>query len=228
MGADECAASVFPCLEVLKMEYCGKLITAPGHFPSIKELIISSLSSQALEKMSSTITTLEHVEFDSVSGPELNLVLERMLVKNKFLRKISIFDCDDLSFLPSGLGNLAYLSEASLVYCSSLTCFPSGLCLPVSLDRLKIAHCPKLMVANPVPNKPMSLKELTLKGFETLTIDWTRFLLSLTGLRSLVIGKTFSVNFLQIDIDFMANVITGFAAGPIAHVTEGVNSADYA
>ncbi|XP_058206091.1 putative disease resistance protein RGA3 [Rhododendron vialii] len=189
MGADECAGSVFPCLEVLDMDNCEKLITAPGHFPSIKKLIISSPSSQALEKMSSTITTLERLEFSSISGPELNLVLERMLVKNKFLRQISISDCDDLSFLPSGLGNLVYLSEASLLYCSSLTCFPSGLYLPVSLESLTIYDCPKLMVANPVPNKPMSLKELTLEGFETLTTDWTRFLLSLTGLRSLEIGK---------------------------------------
>ncbi|XP_058208302.1 putative disease resistance protein RGA4 [Rhododendron vialii] len=188
MGVDECAASVFPCLEVLEMEQCGKLITAPSHFPSIKELIIFSSRSQALEKMSSTITTLEHVQFYKASGPELNLVLERMLVKNKFLRKFSIAFCRDLSFLPSGLGNLSYLSEASLRYCSSLTCFPSGLYLPVSLENLQIDHCPKLMVANLVPNKPMSLKELTLTGFETLTIDWTRFLLSLTGLRSLVIG----------------------------------------
>ena len=156
------ARVVFPCLELLTIESCPKLRSAPCHFPFLQELNFSQVYSTALERISSNLTTLKSAQISYVS--ELTFVPEQLFCNS--LQSLEIRDCEELSYIPDTSQPLISLEELTIEDCPNLKCFPriqglQGLCrliigwcgfevlttqlqLCTSLSQLVIVNCPNL------------------------------------------------------------------------------------
>ncbi|KAA8548399.1 hypothetical protein F0562_000083 [Nyssa sinensis] len=138
--------TVFSQLEKLKIVGCPQLITAPGHFPSIKQLSIEGINHcSVLAKMCREVSSLTDIELLDVSGStELSSMLEKLLVNNnKFLRVLKIERCTELICLPNKLETLVSLEWLRIWFCDNLTAIPDLRSL-TSLQYLHIAQCEKL------------------------------------------------------------------------------------
>nr|POE69753.1 putative disease resistance rpp13-like protein 1 [Quercus suber] len=170
---------IFPRLEYLKVSDCEKLIGAPRHFPSLKELSFYKIRGSAFEKIISELTTLTSLKISEIS--ELACLPEHFLQKNRSLvdlrigecadlesilphehvwpictslRSLSINGCDKLSTLPDALHNLHCLEKFEVNCCRNLRSFPS---ISSFLQNLLISCSDEVL---PVLQSCMSLQNL--------------------------------------------------------------------
>ncbi|KAL2492903.1 putative disease resistance RPP13-like protein 1 [Abeliophyllum distichum] len=96
---------VFPCLENLKIKKCCKLMTAPKHFPCLKELSIQFIDSDLpLSNIisSSNLTSLVNLSIVHVS--ELTCLVDDLFSKNQNLAYLFLDDCKKLAYIPPIVG----------------------------------------------------------------------------------------------------------------------------
>ncbi|KAM4105781.1 hypothetical protein ACB094_04G018600 [Castanea mollissima] len=153
------ARVVFPCLELLTIEYCEQLKGAPCHFPFLQELNIKDVNNTALESISSNLTTLKSADISTVSG---HTFAPGQLFCTS-IQSLWISDCGELSYIWDTSQPLISLEELTIRDCPKLRCFPriQGLrCLDInecgievlttelqlctSLSELYIRGCPDL------------------------------------------------------------------------------------
>ncbi|XP_061996390.1 putative disease resistance protein RGA3 [Rosa rugosa] len=123
---------VFPYLEELNLEGCKQLRSAPGHFPSLKELVIGGVESgmPIASILSNKLTTLTHLRVHDVEG--LTSLPEGTLRNNKNLEYLYIWNCPELSCIaPHGFDCCASLERLTIWDCPKLRYLSDGL-LPLS------------------------------------------------------------------------------------------------
>ncbi|XP_030925033.1 putative disease resistance protein RGA4 [Quercus lobata] len=180
------AGMVFPSLKELEIKKCGQLISAPCHFPALKQLMIDNTKSIAFKNICSNLTTLTNLSIGGVS--ELSCLPEQLLQNNASLmdlrirrcadlesisphedvwafctslRSIQLDHCEKLSYLADTLRTLQSLEKLVVFECPNLRSFPSiqGV---ASLQSLAIFSCPNLIS---IPDIGECLKTLTIGGF---------------------------------------------------------------
>ncbi|XP_022880668.1 putative disease resistance protein RGA4 [Olea europaea var. sylvestris] len=141
-----CREQVFPCLKVLKIQRCHKLITSPSHFPCLKELKIDTMDSDLpLTKIlsSSDLTSLEDLSITNISTLTC---LPQLKGFQKYLRKLSIQGCGKLRELSDDLHSFRSLEKLEIIDCQSLQSISCqiGQKGPPSLRHLEIIRCSEL------------------------------------------------------------------------------------
>ncbi|GLT45526.1 hypothetical protein SLA2020_193520 [Shorea laevis] len=113
---------VFPRLEILQMRSC----------PSLKTWTMGGFSSQ--HKLSDL-----HISFCQklMAIPNIDGLLS--------LKRLSIYSCENLICLPSGLGTCISLQSLFIWYCSSLISIVEDIGRWHSLTDLAVSHCEKLV-----------------------------------------------------------------------------------
>ncbi|CAA3024675.1 disease resistance RGA3 [Olea europaea subsp. europaea] len=116
-----CREQVFPRLEDLKIENCRKLITSPSHFPCLKKLEIDTIESDfPLTKIlsSSSPTSLEVLSIRKISS--LTSLLPHLKGSQKYLRELTIENCEKLRELHDDLHSFQSLIILRIIECPSL------------------------------------------------------------------------------------------------------------
>uniref|UniRef100_A0A2C9V0Z5 Disease resistance protein RGA3 n=1 Tax=Manihot esculenta TaxID=3983 RepID=A0A2C9V0Z5_MANES len=172
----------FTCLEYLTIKGCSNLSRLP-ELPNLKNLALWNCNEELLLSLDqlASLSTLVINEFRKpLSIPAGNLTS---------LRKMTIYDCDDLlAQLVDDMKPLSSLEHLRILYCDALKSLPTGLRYLTSLQKLEIAECRELVEVPDVMDKLSSLKELTIDGCPMLKSlpDSIRYL---SRLEKLVIGR---------------------------------------
>ncbi|KAI3470299.1 hypothetical protein Pfo_026962 [Paulownia fortunei] len=195
-----CEVVVFPCLEYMKLDKCRQLMSAPSHFPCLKELEISEMDSgiPLANICGIKLISLTKLRIERLDG--LVCLPDGLFYNNHYLSQLEIRDCPNLThLLPCLRGNKASLRELLISNCSNLRELPDDLHSLNSLKKLSIILCPNLK-SIPYPSDGQSqgftsLRHLQIGCCEGLTnlpcemlescvpsLEW----LSLFGLISLV------------------------------------------
>ncbi|XP_058079925.1 putative disease resistance protein RGA3 [Magnolia sinica] len=149
-------------LKSLKIDACPELASLPEgmqHLTDLRELSISGF-----KKLTSLPEWLQHAT--TLQRPE---------------------NCESLTALPEGIGNLSLLQKLTIGNCEKLECLPSGLQLLTNLQYLAIIRFPCLT----------ALPE----GLQLLTNLWTLKIRRLPSLTALPEGMGNLSSLLQLDIE---------------------------
>ncbi|XP_030925031.1 putative disease resistance protein RGA4 [Quercus lobata] len=136
---------VFPSLKELEIETCGRLISAPCHFPALEQLMIGDTKSIAFENICSNLTTLTNLSIGRVY--ELSCLPEQLLQNNASLMDLSISSCADLESISPHEDVWAFctsLRSIRLDGCKKLSYLADTLHTLQSLETLEVAGCPNL------------------------------------------------------------------------------------
>ncbi|KAL2530563.1 putative disease resistance protein RGA3 [Forsythia ovata] len=179
---------VFPCLEILKIEKCFKLTTAPSHFPCLKELDIDTMDSDLpLSNIisSSNLTSLVKLWIGRVS--ELTCLVDDLFYKNQNLAYLYLLNCNKLAYIPHLLGCRVSLKELWIKDSDELRELPDGLGSLESLEELEIDGCKNLqLIPYPSGQKGLSsLRRLKISNCKRLSNLPSEMLESCTSLQSL-------------------------------------------
>ncbi|ONI03182.1 hypothetical protein PRUPE_6G243900 [Prunus persica] len=138
--------AVFPRLEELLLRNCDQLKSAPIHFPCLKKLEIDSMNSgMRIANINTQLTTLTHLTIKKIRG--LASLPEGMLKNNKSLSYLEIENCPELTCIAADV----------------FGCCPS-------LESLRISSCPNLRTLPDGLHTLLSLKELIIRGCESLDL----------------------------------------------------------
>ncbi|GFP83128.1 putative disease resistance protein rga3 [Phtheirospermum japonicum] len=158
---------VFPCLEYMKVENCNRLMSAPSHFPCLKELEIFGMESGVpLENICGGIKliSLTKLKIERLDG--LVCLPNGLFNNNRNFSHLEIRDCPNLTHLASSLrGAEDSLGEVLISNCSSLMELPYDLHVLNSLKKLSIYLCPNLK-SIPYPSDGRSKGFASLRHFE--------------------------------------------------------------
>ncbi|KAL6146010.1 hypothetical protein ACLB2K_056693 [Fragaria x ananassa] len=164
---------VFPCLEELTLRGCDQLRSAPGHFPSLKELVIDDMNNGGIaiaSILNSSLTTLSYLRIENVKG--LACLPESLLGNNKNLSYLELRGCEELICIaPPQSHCCASLQQLTIRECPKLRCLPdNGLLRPLSLQMLVIREC-HILESIPIPEEGglPSLQELKISGCSELS-----------------------------------------------------------
>ncbi|XP_030936545.1 putative disease resistance protein RGA3 [Quercus lobata] len=146
------ASVVFPCLELLIIEKCPQLTSAPYNFPHLQRLKVSEISYTALESISSNLTTLTSARIYEV--PELAFVPQQLFYIQSLEIKLS-YILDAFIFLKwgteleiygcfPGIQAIAPHLRCLRISGCDVKILPSELQLCTSLSVLEIRDCPNL------------------------------------------------------------------------------------
>ncbi|XP_071924640.1 disease resistance protein RGA2-like [Coffea arabica] len=162
--------NVFPMLEILTIEDCSKLTTAPSHFPSLKILEITkndhvSVVKKILSKVSTTLSSLTIIGNTGMTGLTcLSDVAPGLIGKNLHnLKSLTLRKCPDLTRLEVCSTSLQNLE---LIHCENLRELPEDLCRFQALRNLEMIGCPRI---HSIPNSNLGQQSL-LKSLEHLKI----------------------------------------------------------
>ncbi|KAL2530511.1 putative disease resistance RPP13-like protein 1 [Forsythia ovata] len=179
---------VFPCLEILRIENCFKLTTAPNHFPCLKVLNIEIIDSDLpLSNIisSSNLTSLVNLRIERIS--ELTCLVDDLFYKNQNLAYLYLCKCNKLAYIPHLLGCGASLKVLWITDSDELRELPDGLGSLESLEELKIDGCKNLqLIPYPSGQKGLSsLRRLKISNCKRLSNLPSEMLESCTSLQSL-------------------------------------------
>lgn len=168
MGPD---INVFPVLEILTIQDCSELTTAPSHFPSLKTLEITKndhvlVVKKILSKVSTTLSSLTIMGNTGMTGLTcLSDVAPGLIGKNHHnLKSLTLRKCPDLTRLEICSTSLQSLE---LIHCENLRELPGDLCRFESLRNLEMIGCPRI---HRIPNSD-SGKQSLLRSLEHLKIS---------------------------------------------------------
>ncbi|XP_077225947.1 disease resistance protein RGA2-like [Tasmannia lanceolata] len=132
----------FPCLDELKIEDCGKLITLPC-FLHLTSLVIYNLGvmSSFPESFLRQGNTLQHLEIRACNKLRS---LPRELDNFVALKSLIIWHCKELVSLLEGLRNLTSLEKLEIGLCDSLISLPDDVRYLTALQNLRIGCCDEL------------------------------------------------------------------------------------
>ncbi|KAI3470243.1 hypothetical protein Pfo_026906 [Paulownia fortunei] len=165
---------VFPCLEYLRVENCRQLMSAPSHFPCLKELEISRMDSglPLANICGIKLISLTKLRIEGLDG--LVCLPEGLFYNNQNLSQLYMSNCPSLTHLVSCLrGGGASLRELWISNCSNLRELPDDLHSINSLEKLVIQRRPNLK-SMPYPSGGQlqgftSLRQLQIGRCEGLT-----------------------------------------------------------
>nr|POF24241.1 putative disease resistance rpp13-like protein 1 [Quercus suber] len=165
--------SVFPCLKDLTILECEQLKSAPCHFPSLEELVISQTKSTTFEKISSKLATLTSLVIGGIS--ELASLPEQLFKNNSSLMSLKIWSCYDLvSLSPHGdvWGFYTSLRSLEISNCEKLSYLPDGMHTLRSLENFEVRSCPNLRSFPSIKGVALPLRTLAIScSDEVLPID---------------------------------------------------------
>ncbi|KAL9162596.1 hypothetical protein ABFS82_07G102000 [Erythranthe guttata] len=161
---------VFPRLEFLGVHDCEQLMSAPSHFPCLKELVISDVGSELpfASICGIKLNSLTVLRINSID--RLTCLPDWLFSNNQNLRELEILYCNNLTRLVPRLeGAGVSLRDMFISKCPKLRELPDGLHSLNALEKLTVTDCPNLETI-PYPHEMMesSLETLTLTGLTNL------------------------------------------------------------
>ncbi|KAK6128537.1 hypothetical protein DH2020_037723 [Rehmannia glutinosa] len=176
---------VFPRLEYLKIETCRQLMSAPSHFPCLKELHIIWMDSvlPLANICGMKLTSLTYLRIRELNG--LRCLPDELFSNNHNLVKLHISDCSNLMHLvPCFRGGGVSLRELWIRYCWNFRELPDDIHSLNSLEKMFIYGCPNLksIPFNPSGGQSQggfaSLRELNIcycEGLTNLPVEMVEF-----------------------------------------------------
>jgi hypothetical protein len=130
----------FPCLLQLRIEYCP--ISSMPTFPHLEELTLESTSLKPLQQ-----TMM--MNMGAAQSPTSTAKASSSSTPLSKLKSLSLDSIEDLETLPEeGLKKLTSLKSLSIWKCNRLNSLSSGIQHLAALQDLKLYDCPELEVAN--------------------------------------------------------------------------------
>jgi Leucine-rich repeat (LRR) protein len=181
---------VFPCLEKLCIEGCGKLKSIPICHPS-------SLVQFVIRKCDE----LRYLcgEFHGITSLRILMIIncEKLasipsVQHSAALVELIIWNCPELISIPGDFRELKYSLKKLFIYRCKMGALPSGLQCCASLEELRIEYCKELIHISDL-QELSSLRRLVIRGCDKLiSFDWhglrqlpSLVLLEISGCRSL-------------------------------------------
>nr|TKS13918.1 hypothetical protein D5086_0000048530 [Populus alba] len=161
---------VFPCLEKLSIEWCGKLTSIPiCGLSSLVEFEIAGC--EELRYLSGEFHGFTSLQFLSIEDcPKLASIPS--VQHCTALVKLDIDGCPELISIPGDFQELKYSLKILSMYNLKLGALPSGLQCCTSLEELYIWDCRELIHISDL-QELSSLRRLEIRGCDKITsIDW--------------------------------------------------------
>ncbi|KAG5225215.1 disease resistance protein [Salix suchowensis] len=171
---------VFPCLEKLSIQWCGKLKSIPicGLSSLVEFEIVGCGELRYLSGEFDVFTTLRLLRIQGCG----KLTSIPSIQHCTSLVELNILWCSELITIPGDFRELKYSLKMLIIDNCKLGALPSGLQCCASLEELEIWHCAELIHINDL-QELSSLQSLSIYGCHKLiSIDWH----GLRQLRSLV------------------------------------------